>query len=250
MCDHSFLKTHTICRYFRTVRLVLLFLLCWPTYLDSMQTLERLMLKMRHYSGFSLVELLVTIAVLAIVVSLAAPTLRETILNNRLTTQINEVSGLVSMARSEASKLRSSVVTLCASEDSTSCSGNATWETGWIMFSDQDADRIFDAGDDQIIKVGAALSGGNILRILGFTSNGGNFIQFSGGGQPLPSTTNNGSGTFVLCDERGDREALGVVVNVSGQVRLARDTDADGVVESHILDTSKTPPQPQEVACP
>ncbi|MDX1817839.1 MAG: GspH/FimT family pseudopilin [Marinobacter sp.] len=178
----------------------------------------------RRETGFTMIELIVTIVILAIVAAYAVPSFQQTVLNNRLTAQINEVSSLIAYARSEASKLDSGVITVCSSTDSASCSGNAAWETGWIVFRDMDGDRTVDAGDDQILKVGGALSGGNTFRIVDLTSDSGGYVQFASNGFPIPSATGNAAGTFVVCDDRGASEARAVVVNISGQTRLARDT--------------------------
>jgi len=177
----------------------------------------------RRETGFTMIELIVTIVILAIVAAYAVPSFQQTVLNNRLTAQINEVSSLIAYARSEASKLDSGVITVCSSTDSASCSGNAAWETGWIVFRDMDGDRTVDAGDDQILKVGGALSGGNTFRIVDLTSDSGGYVQFASNGFPIPSATGNAAGTFVVCDDRGASEARAVVVNISGQTRLARD---------------------------
>lgn len=178
----------------------------------------------RRETGFTMIELIVTIVIIAIVAAYAVPSFQQTVLNNRLTAQINEVSSLIAYARSEASKLDSGVITVCSSTDSASCSGNAAWETGWIVFRDMDGDRTVDAGDDQILKVGGALSGGNTFRIVDLTSDSGGYVQFASNGFPIPSATGNAAGTFVVCDDRGASEARAVVVNISGQTRLARDT--------------------------
>lgn len=185
-------------------------------------------------SGFTLLELIITIIVLSIVASFAVPSFRETIMNNRLTAQINEASSLISYARSEASKLQSGVVTVCSSTDSKSCSGNAAWETGWIVFRDIDGDRTVDTPDDELLKVGAALTGGNTFRIVDLTSDGGGYVQFASNGFPIPSATGNAAGTFVICDERGPSEASAISVNISGQTRLARDNGGTaGVLNDH-----------------
>lgn len=193
------------------------------------------MSELRRHSGFTLLELIITIIILAIVASFAVPSFRETVLNSRLTAQINEISSLISYARSEASKLQGGVVTACSSTDSASCSGNAAWETGWIIFRDIDGDRAVDGGDgDEVLKVGGALSGGNSFRIEGLTSDGGSYVQFASNGFPIPSATGNTAGTFIVCDERGATDARAVVVNVSGQTRLARDTGGTaGVLNDH-----------------
>ncbi|MCM0610988.1 GspH/FimT family pseudopilin [Marinobacter sediminum] len=186
-------------------------------------------------SGFTLLELMITIVVLAVVASFAIPSFQETVLNNRLTAQINETSSLISYARSEASKLRAGVVTVCGSTDSASCSGSAAWETGWVVFRDIDGDRALETADgDQLLKVRGALSGGNSLRVVDLSSDSGNWVQFASNGFPVPSATGNASGTFIICDDRGAARARATVVNVSGQTRLARDSGGTaGVLNDH-----------------
>lgn len=72
--------------------------------------------------GFSLLELMTTVAVLAILVAIAVPSFTTLINSNRLTSQANELVVAFQYARSEAARLNSRV-TLCPSSDGESCSG-------------------------------------------------------------------------------------------------------------------------------
>ncbi|MBW7473096.1 GspH/FimT family pseudopilin [Marinobacter sp. M216] len=186
----------------------------------------------RRSSGFTLVELLITITILGIIATFAVPSFREMVLNNRLAAQTNEVSSFISYARSEASKLREGAVTICASADSASCSGSAAWDSGVIVFLDEDESASLDAADTLLKAIGP-LAGGNTLRILDMTSDGGNYVQFDHKGFPEASATNNVAGTFVICDERGAANARAVSINFSGQTHLARDTDGNGTLNDH-----------------
>lgn len=89
----------------------------------------------RSQRGFTLIELMVTIAVLAIVVSIAAPSFTSMINNNRSVALGEELTGAFNLARSEAVK-RGDRVSICASSDGASCSAAGTWNQGWIVFTD------------------------------------------------------------------------------------------------------------------
>lgn len=183
-------------------------------------------------SGFTLIELLVTAAVLAIVSMFAIPAFETLVMNNRITSQTNQLSSQIAYARSEATKRPSGFITLCPTSDSATCSGNATWEDGWLVFFDLDGDRTVDAADDVIRQVIEPLDGGNTLRVSGLTN--ASYVQFDRNGQPMPSALGaSPAGTFTLCDSRGAGEARAVVVAVSGQTRLAQDEDADAVPNGH-----------------
>lgn len=187
----------------------------------------------RSNRGFTLVELLVAIVILGIVLGFAVPSFQTMIMNNRITSQINEATSLISYARSEASKLPDVTITICPSTDGSSCANTGSWEGGWIVMRDADGNRTLDA-DDEIIRVFQGLGGGNTLRVSGLSSSGGTYIQFAGNGYPVPESMGASPvGTISICDSRGAGEAKAIVVSVSGQTRLARDSGNDGVLNDH-----------------
>jgi len=88
----------------------------------------------RPSSGFTIVELMITIAIVAILLTVGIPSFRNVILNTRLTSLANEVVASVQIARSEAIK-RNATVRLCASANGTTCATTGSWEQGWIVLT-------------------------------------------------------------------------------------------------------------------
>ncbi|WP_279330984.1 GspH/FimT family pseudopilin [Solimonas fluminis] len=80
--------------------------------------------------GFSLMELLITIAVIGILMGIAIPSFRQAALASELRATANSLLVATVAARSEAIK-RNAVVALCPSSNGSSCGG--TWEQGWIV---------------------------------------------------------------------------------------------------------------------
>lgn len=161
--------------------------------------------------GFTLIELMVTLSVAAILLGLAAPSFNEIIKNTRLTTEINGLSASLNLARSESIK-RSLTVTVCKSNNRTSCGGN--WQDGWIVFEDIDDDGVVDSGET-LIRVSSALSSGHTLV---FPNK--NRVTYKSTGFAIGYNS-----TFTLCDDRGITDAKGLVVSNSGRVRTADTSD-------------------------
>ena len=85
--------------------------------------------------GFTLVELLVSMAVMAILLTLAVPAFSEAMVSSRLTSVANSFLSHLYLARSEAIK-RNGRAVLCKSADGLACSGSGGWHQGWILFHD------------------------------------------------------------------------------------------------------------------
>jgi type IV fimbrial biogenesis protein FimT len=88
----------------------------------------------RSTGGFSLLELMVTIFVAAILAAIAVPSFRATIQRHRLLAAADDLQTSVQYARTEA-VLRATYVSLCPSTDGTSCAASTTWDTGWLVYS-------------------------------------------------------------------------------------------------------------------
>ena len=100
---------------------------------------------MKKNSGFTLLELVVTVALIAIAVSIAVPSMSTFTQNDRLTTNINTLVGHLAYARSEAVKLNQQV-SVCVSNNTASCTAG-NWQDGWIVYIDADASNTFTAGE-------------------------------------------------------------------------------------------------------
>ena len=86
--------------------------------------------------GFTLIEMMTAIFILAILVSLTIPSFREATLSSRLSGFANDIVASSQLARSEAIK-RNVTVTLCASSDGETCDDPDGWEAGWIVVADE-----------------------------------------------------------------------------------------------------------------
>jgi type IV fimbrial biogenesis protein FimT len=89
-----------------------------------------------HSRGFTLLELMVTIAVGGVLLTLGVPSFVDVVRNNRATTNVNELLTAFSIARSESIR-RGANVSVCRSSDGATCSG--AWADGWIVFRDDAA---------------------------------------------------------------------------------------------------------------
>jgi type IV fimbrial biogenesis protein FimT len=90
----------------------------------------------RPQGGFSLLETLIVIAIVAILLALGVPSFKYVTQSNRATSEINGMLGALQLARAEAIKEGQSV-SVCPSLDGATCVvGSTDWETGWIIFSD------------------------------------------------------------------------------------------------------------------
>ena len=164
--------------------------------------------------GFNLIELIVTIAVIALTVMLAVPSYTYVITNNRMASELNEFVASLHFARSEAVK-RGQNVRACTSIDGATCNPANDWTQGWIVRVD---------GPNTVIQVYPPLRSGDTL--IG-DANTGDAVRFDRNGFATGF-----DGTVKLCDSESDlQKARGVVIETTGRIKLAQDDGGDGVVE-------------------
>lgn len=186
-------------------------------------------MRVRINSGFTLIELMVTLAVVAIVATIAVPAMSDMVTRSRTTATFNELQGLVGYARSESAKSPGEPVLLCSSTNGTSCTSQADWNVGWLIARDADGNGSVEAGET-VLKVVGALSAGISLKVKAGVSTNFNTtaVSLARNGAPAGGSQI----TFKLCDSFGASEARGVVLSVSGQTRAAA-LDSNGNREDH-----------------
>jgi type IV fimbrial biogenesis protein FimT len=168
---------------------------------------------MRGQRAFTLIELLITMALAAVVLALGVPMLRDVIRNNRLAATVNEFVGALQLARSESIK-RGVRVTLCKSANGTSCASGGGYEQGWIVFVDPNDNATVDAGE-AIIRVFEAFPTGTNMTLTGNT-HVARYVSFAATGSTQLTGGAFQAGTLTLCQAPKARQ---VVINSVGRVR-------------------------------
>ncbi|HEX7060838.1 MAG TPA: GspH/FimT family pseudopilin [Woeseiaceae bacterium] len=155
----------------------------------------------KRHAGFTLLELIVTLAVAAIILSFGVPGFMGFVQNSRATTHTNDLVTALNLARSEATR-RGSAVTVCSTTNGASCNGSTDWSTGWVV---RDA-----AGN--VLRVWAERSGGaNVV------TGGVNSLSFGSRGALTGSAT-----TFdIKVPDCTGKHARRVSVNAAGRIAVA-----------------------------
>jgi type IV fimbrial biogenesis protein FimT len=171
---------------------------------------RRRLLASRLAGGFTLIELMVTLTVLAVLAVIAAPSFNDAILSNKLASFANNFVASAQLARSEAIK-RNAVVRLCRSADGATCAAGATFQQGWIVFHDADNNGTVDAGET-VVQIQQALAAD-----YRFTSdNGYNFaFQAIGAGATAAGLT------LCRATPSPGRQERTVTLSATGRVSVA-----------------------------
>jgi type IV fimbrial biogenesis protein FimT len=111
-------------------------------------------------SGYTLVEVLVAMTVVAILAAIAIPSFKYVTTSNRITTEVNTLLGDIQFARAEAIKEGQSVTVCEANNTYLACGGSNHWENGWIVFMDLNGDGTWQAGET-ILRTQKAFTGGD-----------------------------------------------------------------------------------------
>ena len=161
--------------------------------------------------GFSLYELLVTIAIASIVIAVGVPSFGGVMARNRQSVEINALFHAIHVARKE-SIMRRRVVSICPSPDGEQCVPGRDWSAGWLMFENTDGDEppYVDAGEP-VLDLHRVIPG---IRLYanrrGFT---------------LRSTFKRATnGTILACDTADRAPPKALVISYTGRPRVALKT--------------------------
>ena len=194
---------------------------------------------MKIVCGFTLIELVITLVVAAILLTVGIPSFEDFIKTNNIRANANTFLTDLHLARSEAVK-RNGPVRICKSADSFSCTTNGGWEQGWIVFSDINKNKIVDNNEPTIRSNGPTKG---YIAIRGNQKVQDSILFESSG---ISTST---YGSIVICDNRISNLASApddikpkirvITISSAGRMRIIKGTDDD--VSDSILSVSCLP---------
>ena len=170
------------------------------------------------YRGLTLVELMITLVILSVTVTLATPAMRQLLHGSTLRAETSRLLDAINLARSEA-VFRNTPVSLCPSAMATSgvpdCAG--VLAGGWIVFTNRNRDAVVDAESDEVLRVFEAIPPGYSLSNLAGTRAADELITY------LPDGSSRRNLSLLICPPDSYlARPWTVVLNSVGRARAAR----------------------------
>ena len=159
-------------------------------------------MKKRTQTGFTLYELLITFVVVGTVLAYGIPNFAAYTSNSRMTSSANDLHAAFQMARTEAARAKTNI-TICASANSMDAAADCggTWDQGYIVFIDDNFDRVRAGLTETILRSHPAAEEGVTLAI----ANDATYFMFASTGMGRQDTGGNAAlSQVVMCDQRGN----------------------------------------------
>jgi len=158
-------------------------------------------MEIRRQNGFTLYELLITVLVIGVILSIGVPNFAEFTQNSRLVSTSNDLLSSFQIARSEAARSKTNV-TICASNNSRTaaptCGG--TFNDGWIVFIDINGDLARAGAGENVIRAHPPVADGVTIT----TNAGSTYFSFAGTGLGRGDVAGTPAlSTAMICDGRG-----------------------------------------------
>ncbi len=172
--------------------------------------------------GYTLLELMMTMVLAAILLTVGIPNMTNFIKNNRVLAETNKLMTTFKTARSEAMTQRVNVI-MCRTSDFINCT---TTGNTYMAFTDLDSSVTVN-GNDTIITKGTIDSNHHELKFKKCSSCG-DYVEFSSSGTAVDN-----NGTLMVCDDRGTTYARAIIIESIGRSKPAIDSNGNGIVENH-----------------
>ena len=192
----------------------------------------------RSQNGFTLYELMITLLIIGVVLTIGLPNLSEFTANSRMAGTANDLLSSFQLARSEAARAKAPI-TICASANATDATANCggSFGQGWIIFTDLDGDINRAGLGENVLRAHAAVPNGTTIT----PNAGATYFSYAASGLGRGDVGGNPAiQTAMICDPRGNRPAPGgrstarrLVVTPIGRATIVRDKamiDASGDV--------------------
>lgn len=198
----------------------------------------------KKQSGFTLYELMITLLIVGVVITLGVPNMSAYTQNSRMTSTANDLHASFHLARSEAARGKTNI-TICASANSMTETANCggTWNQGYIVFVDDDGDLNRSGATETIIRAHSQIAQGVILAVAGDAS----YFSYAATGLGRGNIGGKTAMTqVVMCDKRGNVKAAGgnsaarlFVATPLGRATILRDMD---LISSALANMGKSCP--------
>ena len=176
----------------------------------------------KESEGYTLIELLVTLSIIAIIADIAITSFDGTLDKNKHHAVLTSFLSELHLARSEAIK-RSHQIVICPSNNGITCdaissSGVNSWAVGRIIFVDNNRNNIRDP-QEEIIRVAEPLAQGLTIKASADVSQ---IIRYRANGMTMET------GELTICDPRGSNAAQAIIINTTGRPQISKYSETGG----------------------